>query len=146
MVTISNLGTPAFVIHLAYATMYYKCVCFRGKPPKNPRKMKGRIKMGKKQNVISLRLNEVEKAQLFKKAQDAQMSISTFLKKSALNTIIVKPNRNYMDLVSAVNRMGNNLNQIAKKVNTNEYIDKMPILEHLAIIELMLENLLMEQK
>lgn len=108
--------------------------------------MKGRKKMGKKQNVISLRLNEVEKAQLFEKAQDAQMNISTFLKKSALNAIIVKPNRNYMDLISAVNRMGNNLNQIAKKVNSNEYIDQMPILEHLEIICLMLENLLLEQK
>lgn len=108
--------------------------------------MKGRIKMGKKQNVISLRLNEVEKAQLFEKAQDAQMSISTFLKRSAQNTIIVKPNRNYMDLVSAVNRMGNNLNQIAKKVNSNEYIDQMPILEHLAIIEITLCNLLVEKK
>lgn len=108
--------------------------------------MKGRTKMGKKQNVISLRLNEVEKAQLFEKAQDAQMSISTFLKKSALNTIIVKPNRNYMNLVIAINRMGNNLNQIAKKVNSNEYIDKMPILEHLEIIRLMLDNLLSEQK
>lgn len=102
--------------------------------------------MGKKQNVISLRLNEVEKAQLFEKAQDAQMSISTFLKRSAQNTIIVKPNRNYINLVSAINRMGNNLNQIAKKVNSNEYIDKMPILEHLATIEIMLDNLLMEQK
>lgn len=108
--------------------------------------MKGRTKMGKKQNVISLRLNEVEKAQLFEKAQDAQMSISTFLKRSAQNTIIVKPNRNYIDLVSAVNRMGNNLNQIAKKVNSNEYIDQMPILEHLKIIESTLENLLIEQK
>lgn len=108
--------------------------------------MKGRTKMGKKQNVISLRLNEVEKAQLFKKAQDAQMPISKFLKQSALNTIIVKPNRNYIDLISAINRVGNNLNQIAKKVNTNEYIDKLPILEHLEIITLMLDNLLKEQK
>lgn len=101
----------------------------------------------KKSKIVSIRLNKSEMKEFEKLSQEAQMSISKFFKESALKAIIIKPNKDLIGIISGMNRIGNNLNQIARKVNANFYIgDSAILLNELKEIDSTLKNILAECK
>ncbi len=78
-----------------------------------------------KYKIISIRLNENELQDFTSRAKIAQMPISSFLKKSAKESII-KPKKDLAPILTELKRIGNNLNQIAKKNNAGFYeIDRL---------------------
>ena len=98
----------------------------------------------KKQKIVSIRLNESEITKFSKLAKEAQMPISSFFKQSTLNSIIVKPNKDLNIVIYNLNRIGNNLNQIAHKVNTNFYDNAESLLSALQDIDFDLNQILVE--
>ena len=58
------------------------------------------------------------------RADEAGLKISEFLRQGAVKTTIKKSNKDLFGVINAVNRIGNNINQIAKKINQNFYDDK----------------------
>jgi len=72
----------------------------------------------KSTNVL-VRYNKEQKKYHQKKADKAQMSLSEFLRQSADNAeIIVKDNMVLMRVIEELNRIGNNINQMAKAANS----------------------------
>ena len=57
------------------------------------------------------------------RADEAGLKISEFLRQGAVKTTIKKSNKDLFGVINAVNRIGNNINQIAKKINQNFYDD-----------------------
>lgn len=102
------------------------------------------MKAEKTEKIISIRLNESEIIKFSNLAKEAQMPISSFFKQSALNSLIIKPNKDLNVVIYNVNRIGNNLNQIAHKVNSNFYDNAESLLSALQDIEFDLNQILVE--
>ena len=70
----------------------------------------------RKETQINLRISLKDKKEIEKKAQKCKMNFSEYMIASSLNTniIVEKDNSEY---ITELRRIGNNINQIAKKVN-----------------------------
>lgn len=102
--------------------------------------------MNKQTNII-IRLTKQQKDIISQRAKKVNLSVSQYLRESAVNTIISKPNKDLIGIISGMNRIGNNLNQIARKVNANFYIeDSAILLNELKEIDSTLKNILAECK
>jgi hypothetical protein len=86
----------------------------------------------------SLRLTEKENLQLEENLQKHNLKFSEFARAKILNQKIKSKITD--DLIYEVSKIGNNLNQIAKYVNTEKALD-FRVLEKLIEIEKHLENL-----
>ncbi|MDO5556676.1 MAG: MobC family plasmid mobilization relaxosome protein [Clostridia bacterium] len=69
-----------------------------------------------KNAVIYLRIKKTDKDTIKLKAQKAKMNMSEYMINSSLNTTIIVPKDN-SEYITELRRIGNNINQIAKKVN-----------------------------
>jgi len=82
--------------------------------------------MAKKTTTTTVRLNADEMALLASKAKELDIGLSTYLKKTALNYEIERQPRivykqSDPELVRQVSWAGNNLNQIAHRMNAMEF-------------------------
>lgn len=65
---------------------------------------------------IHIRVTENEKAKILRKAEKAKLTITEYIVKSSLNSnIIVEADKS--QYINELRRIGNNINQITKKVN-----------------------------
>ena len=70
------------------------------------------------------RVTEEERAQIALRAIEAELSLSAFLRKAALETTIIKREAIAdKQLLRALSSIGNNLNQIAREINIHGAID-----------------------
>lgn len=93
------------------------------------------IKHRKRTKEIKIRVNEEEHAKL--NERKTQQSLATWIRDIALGaTPIVRADP---DLVRQLGRIGSNLNQIAKRVNTENVIDK-EVLQSIKQIELLIQQ------
>ena len=78
---------------------------------------------GRKRNVqINIRISEAEAEQLRKKVEQSGMSQQEYILSCVLNKPITNTD-GIKELIPELKRVGNNLNQIAKKLNENGYVD-----------------------
>ena len=69
-----------------------------------------------KNTDIHIRVTENEKAKILRKAEKAKLTITEYIVKSSLNSnIIVEADKS--QYINELRRIGNNINQITKKVN-----------------------------
>lgn len=73
---------------------------------------------------ISFRLNEKERRVLVKKAEDAGLTLSKYAKKQALEgkLKIMFSDEKAKEIITSLSRIGNNVNQIARKLNTENFV------------------------
>lgn len=72
---------------------------------------------------VKLRCTEVEKLEIERLASENNMSVNTYLCKMALEGCIIKVDFTELrNLIYEVNRIGNNVNQIAHHVNTDHVV------------------------
>ena len=74
---------------------------------------------------MKFRLTKDEKQKLDKRIHDANIGRENFLRKSVLNkVIIIEDLKHFNILAKAVDKVGVNVNQIAKVANQTKYISK----------------------
>lgn len=72
---------------------------------------------------VKLRCTEAEKLEIERLASENHMSVNTYLCKMALEGCIINVNFTELkNLIYEVNRIGNNVNQIAHHVNSDKVI------------------------
>lgn len=71
----------------------------------------------KRDKTLTIRLMDSEKKKILAKARKAKMSTTDFIIASTDNSVI-KTSENLRPVVSQLKRIGNNINQIAVKVNS----------------------------
>ena len=76
----------------------------------------------KKNKLLTMKVTESEKIKWKAKADDYQITLSELIR-NALNRVRPNTKTANKDLLRAINSIGNNLNQISRKVNQNESID-----------------------
>lgn len=102
--------------------------------------------MNKQTNII-IRLTKQQKDIISQRAKKVNLSVSKYLRESAVNVTIKQQNKDLIGIIIGMNRIGNNLNQIARKVNANFYIeDSAILLNELKEIDSTLKNILAECK
>ena len=97
-----------------------------------------------KEKRVTIRLTQEEYEKLKEKANTLGITTSAYIRKKILGNrekVLTKCDK---DLLYEINRIGNNLNQIAKHCNINKSVDKL-VLQELVTIEQQLQKLL-EQK
>ena len=89
----------------------------------------------RRNHEIKVRFNEIEFEELNKKVSQTKMSREKFIRHCIKKTEIkMPPPIEFYKWINECNAIGNNLNQIARKLNSNEMIDKnvcLSILENL---------------
>lgn len=79
----------------------------------------------KRKIQVNFRIDEEEKQQLDKRIQDAGIGRENFLRKSVLNNeIVIKDLKYFHELAVAVDKIGVNVNQIAKIANQSGFVTK----------------------
>ena len=74
---------------------------------------------------ISVRLNEKEHKHLQRQAENAGLKMEPFIRKLIMGADIQpRPPDNIVQLIREINFIGNNINQIAKKVNTENNVSQ----------------------
>ncbi len=74
---------------------------------------------------ISVRLNEKEHKHLQRQAENAGLKMEPFIRKLIMGADIQpRPPDNVVQLIREINFIGNNINQIAKKVNTENNVSQ----------------------
>jgi len=99
---------------------------------------------------LTARVSEEEAQKIKENAIKAGITVSEFLRRSALNIKIKQKQCDELKyLTYEINRIGNNLNQISRKINTSREID-IEALERLKNIEyalyLLLDNVVKERE
>lgn len=80
--------------------------------------------------TVKLRCTETEKLAIEKLASENNMSVNTYLCKMALEGFVIQVDfAELKNLIYEVNRIGNNVNQIAHRVNTNDAASRSDIKE-----------------
>jgi len=96
----------------------------------------------KKTKLLTMKVTQEEKEEWQKLAASYNMSLAQFIRTQINNKPIKNKKVVYKkadpELIRAITAIGNNLNQIARKINTNEKID---VLIQLRNIEKRLEKL-----
>lgn len=84
---------------------------------------------------ISVRLNEKEHKQLQRQAENAGLKMEPFIRKLIMGADIQpRPPDNIAHLIREINYIGNNINQIAKKVNTENNVSQSQLEEILHLL------------
>lgn len=79
--------------------------------------------MRQRTSSILLRLSDGEKKYLQKQAANAGLKMEPFIRKLIMNKEIrPRPPDNILQLIREINAIGNNVNQIARKVNTENCV------------------------
>jgi len=86
----------------------------------------------------TIRFSEIEYKKISEKIEKAEIDFSTFARSAILRKKIKMPVEK--KVLYEINRIGNNLNQIAKYVNTKKVIDKI-VLKKLIEIEKQVKEL-----
>ena len=74
---------------------------------------------------IKVRFDDEEYADLMKKVSQTKMSREKFIRSCIRKTsITMPPSINFYKWINECNAIGNNLNQIARKLNSNDLVDK----------------------
>jgi len=95
---------------------------------------------------VTVRFTDDEYNRLKEKATQFDMTLSDFIRTKLLTKREkVRPSKCDKSLLYEINRIGNNLNQIAKHCNITKSIDKL-VLQSLVEIEKKLNELLLEKK
>ena len=92
----------------------------------------------------SLRFSSDEYAQIEAQLTTLGVNFTNFAKNAIINHKITIPIQ--MDLIYELNRIGNNLNQIAKSMHTMDSKHKIPVLTQLVEIEKQLQKLQYKQE
>lgn len=81
-------------------------------------------------NVKTYRVSDEDFELIKEKAEICNMKVSSYIVKSATEQIIlVKNSAEYKDLIIEINKIGTNINQIARLANTVGNIDKNEIIK-----------------
>ena len=97
--------------------------------------------MRKRNRRFSLWLNDKEFNYLAKQAANAGLKKEPFVRKLIMGIeIYPRPPDEVREIISAINRVGNNINQIARKVNITDTVSSMELKE----VKEQLLNLIME--
>ena len=73
----------------------------------------------KRNQTISIRLTPAEKKEIISKAKQAQMTLTDYLIECSHNTKITVTD--FSEVLVELKRIGNNLNQIARKANSRKF-------------------------
>lgn len=81
--------------------------------------------MGERNKTVSVRLSEKEKKHLKKQADTAGLKMEPFIRKLIMGVEIhPRPPENVVLLLREINAIGNNINQIARKVNACDEVSR----------------------
>ena len=81
--------------------------------------------MRKRTSAILVRLSEAEHTYLKRQAANAGLKMEPFIRKLIMGADIQpRPPDNIAQLIREINYIGNNINQIAKKVNTESRVSQ----------------------
>ena len=94
-----------------------------------------------KNKRVTIRLTDVEHKNFTKQADELAISLSAFIRFKLNNINKIKTSKCDKNLIYEINKIGLNLNQIAKYTNSKKVLDKI-ILEQLIQIEKQLNNIL----
>lgn len=96
----------------------------------------------KREHRMTVRLNGDEYTKVLSKIERSGLSKQEYILSSILNKKIQERlNVDYFKLINEVNHVGTNLNQIARKLNSNESILKDEIIQNQLLINQVLKNL-----
>lgn len=96
----------------------------------------------KREHRMTVRLNGDEYTKVLSKIERSGLSKQEYILSSILNKKIEERlNVDYFKLINEVNHVGTNLNQIARKLNSNESILKDEIIKNQTLLNQVLKNL-----
>lgn len=96
----------------------------------------------KREHRMTVRLNRDEYTKVLSKIERSGLSKQEYILSSILNKKIQERlNVDYFKLINEVNHVGTNLNQIARKLNSNESILKDEIIKNQTLLNQVLKNL-----
>ena len=96
----------------------------------------------KREHRMTVRLNADEYTKVLSKIERSGLSKQEYILSSILNKKIQERlNVDYFKLINEVNHVGTNLNQIARKLNSNESILKDEIIKNQTLLNQVLKNL-----
>lgn len=96
----------------------------------------------KREHRMTVRLNGDEYTKALSKIERSGLSKQEYILSSILNKKIQERlNVDYFKLINEVNHVGTNLNQIARKLNSNESILKDEIIKNQLLLNQVLKNL-----
>lgn len=96
---------------------------------------------------LSIRVTPEEKEMIQKKAKEKRTTITALVLNSVENNITVNLDTSvYRDLVIEIRRIGNNINQILKRIHYNEYYTQSDIEMIIRYQEMIEEKLEQERK
>ena len=96
----------------------------------------------KREHRMTVRLNRDEYTKVLSKIERSGLSKQDYILSSILNKKIQERlNVDYFKLINEVNHVGTNLNQIARKLNSNESILKDEIIQNQLLLNQVLKNL-----
>lgn len=99
----------------------------------------------RRNHEIKVRFNDAEFEELNKKVSQTKMSREKFIRHCIKKTEIkMPPSIDFYKWINECNAIGNNLNQIARKLNSNEIIDKTVCLSTLENLQKFIQT--MEQE
>lgn len=91
--------------------------------------------MNTRTNAVIVRLTDKEKKQLQRQAENAGLKMEPFIRKLIMEADIQpRPPDNVVQLIREINFIGNNINQIAKKVNTENNVSQSQLEEILHLL------------
>lgn len=91
---------------------------------------------------ITFRLNESEYEEFERKVKKSKLNKEAFIRKAIKKSNFVEPpSIEYYKLINELNPIGNNLNQIAKKLNSNIEVDKNSIRDSMEKLDVVLTDL-----
>ena len=86
-------------------------------------------------NIEKTQSSDIEKNHLQRQAANAGLKMEPFIRKLIMGVnISPRPPSNIVNLIREVNRIGNNINQIAKKVNSEYCINQAQLDEILHLL------------
>lgn len=96
----------------------------------------------KREHRMTVRLNGDEYTKVLSKIERSGLSKQEYILSSILSKKIQERlNVDYFKLINEVNHVGTNLNQIARKLNSNESILKDEIIKNQTLLNQVLKNL-----
>lgn len=91
--------------------------------------------MRKRSQAVLIRLTDNEKNYLQRQAANAGLKMEPFIRKLIMGADITpRPPSNIINLIREVNYIGNNINQIAKKVNSENRVNQSQLEEIMRLL------------
>ena len=87
-----------------------------------------------KEKRITIRFTQEEFQTIIINSNNLSITKSTYCREAIFNTTVTCKRVSLLPLLRELNSIGNNINQIAKHINTHKYIDKTVLLQ-LSLIE-----------